>query len=69
MVTLEDLGITTFLPDFCKECKVNGLFLDSETRYASDEIYERNHNVTCRYLGLCTNFYERMKKEVNNGNA
>lgn len=63
MVTLEDLGITTFLPDFCKGCKFDALILDSQTLYASDEIYERRHNVSCKYLNLCTQLYERLKKE------
>lgn len=62
MLTVEDLGITTTLPDFCRGCRLDALDLDSTTLYANDEVWIRNHNITCKCLGVCAELYERIKK-------
>lgn len=63
MLTVEELGITTTLPDFCKGCRLDALTLDSQTLYANNEVYVRSKNVTCEYIKVCEELYMRMKKE------
>lgn len=63
MLTIEDLGLFTDLPDFCKGCQCKFLSLNEGTYYANDDIYVQNKHVTCEYVKICGMLYERLKKE------
>lgn len=63
MLTIDDLGLFTDLPDFCKGCQNKFLELNEGAYYANDDIYIQSKHVTCEYVKVCTSLYERLKKQ------
>ena len=63
MVSLEELGLATNLPDFCKGCLVSELSLISDHLYAGNYRYIANTSVICEHIRICEALYERLKKE------
>ena len=64
MVTLEDLGLTTNLPDFCKGCTTRFLEMNAGTLYVNDSLgrnqYIQSNEITCENLQVCQNLYGRI---------
>lgn len=63
MLTIDDLGLFTDLPDFCKGCLVSELTLLSDHLYAGNYRYITNTSVICEHIRICKALYERLKKE------
>ena len=65
MITLEDLGLTTNLPDFCKGCTTRFLEMNAGTLYVNDGLernqYIQSNEITCENLQVCKNLYGRIK--------
>ena len=67
MITIEDLGLTTNLPDFCKGCTTRFLEMNAGTLYVNDGLernqYIQSNEITCDNLQVCQNLYRRLQKQ------